>query len=57
MNPYINIALIVWTLLLAYSSFLHAAERLGRKQRAGVALVISFLSLFTALLGIGQYLN
>jgi hypothetical protein len=54
MNPYLNIALIVWTLLLSLSAFINAAST--PKLRFWFASM-SFLSLFTALLAIGQYIN
>lgn len=57
MNPYINIALIIWTLALSFLLFVRAAKELHEGVHAALFTILSFLSLFTALLGIGQYIN
>jgi len=59
MNHYINIALIFWAMLFASLMF-YTCVSLAAQKKAGPAIfsgVLSFLSLFAALLAIGQYIN
>lgn len=59
MNHYIQIALILWTLLFAalmfYTCIAHASDK--KPSPALIAGTLSFLSLFTALLAVGQYIH
>jgi len=59
MNHYIQIALIFWTLINALCFFANGAIEFGRKDfKAGaICSFISFLSLLTALLAVGHYIN
>ena len=63
MNPYINIALTAWTLTFSYKFFLDAAAAYRMKNPYDIweswwlKASASFLSLFTALLAIGQYIK
>jgi hypothetical protein len=58
MNHYIQIALIFWTLFLAGFAFFDCARLLSIKEEgAGMAGAVSFLSLITVLLAVGQYIH
>lgn len=60
MNHYIHIALIFWTLgffYLAAGRVTHIVHLKGPFWEFSLYLLLSFLSLFTALLAVGQYIN
>lgn len=58
MNHHIQIALIFWTLLWAFGSFFATCKWIqeGEKKLPFIGATMSFLSLLTALLAVGQYL-
>lgn len=63
MNPYIHIALIFWTLAFSFKFFLDATQAFRNRNPYDmfeswyVKASLSFLSLFTALLAIGEYIH
>jgi len=60
MNHYTQIALTFWTLLFAAFMFYSTIYGAANKLFLPVVLffgLLSFLSLFTALLAVGQYIN
>lgn len=57
MNSYIHIALIFWTLLLAVNRFQWACIDKAESESFWLNALLSFLSLFTALLSIGEYIR
>ena len=57
MNTYIQIALILWTTVLSFIAFIDTAHALSEGRNPFGPALLSFLSLSTALLAVGQYIN
>lgn len=59
MNPGIHLALIFWAAVLSGGLFAAAIQSLKEDDHTAAILcsVVSFLSFFTALLAIGEYIH